>query len=88
MDGLTAEPSWRIARYVEEPAEVADLKRNWRHPAAGKPERVRYAVEMEGVRRVWGLRTRDAAVRWLAHLTAPVQLAVPLDDRDEFLDAA
>jgi len=73
---------WRIVRYAEEP-ELADLNRHWRHPTAGNPARIRYAVELNGVRAVWGLRTRDAAVRWLARLTAPVQLPVPLDDQPD-----
>jgi hypothetical protein len=79
-DGSDA--SWRIVRYIEEPMEVADLNRYWRHPAGGKPDLVRYAVELEGERRVWGLKTRDAALRWLARLTAPVQLEAPLWEVD------
>jgi hypothetical protein len=69
--------AWRIVRYVEEPAELADLNRWWRHPTTGKPELVRYAVEVNGERRVWGLKSHESAVRWLARLTAPVQLEVP-----------
>src|SRR5687767_3989871 len=79
-DGSDA--SWRIVRYIEEPMEVADLNRYWRHPAGGKPDLVRYAVEVEGERRVWGLKSRDAALRWLTRLTAPVQLEVPIWDDD------
>lgn len=82
-DDRADQTSWRIVRYVEEPQELADLNRWWRHPTAGKPERIRYAVEVDGERKVWGLKSRDAAVRWLARLTAPVQLTVPeLEDPD------
>ena len=73
----TDQAAWRIVRYVEEPQELADLNRWWRHPTAGKPELIRYAVEVDGERKVWGLKSRAAAVRWLARLTAPVQLVVP-----------
>ena len=79
QEGAAARARWRVARYVEEPAELEDVNRHWRHPAAGKPERVRYAVERDGERVVWGLRTRDAAVRWITRLTAPVQLEVNFD---------
>jgi hypothetical protein len=73
----TDQSAWRIVRYVEEPQELADLNRWWRHPTNGKPELIRYAVEVDGERKVWGLKTRAAAARWLARLTAPVQLVVP-----------
>ena len=81
-----SEASWRIVRYIEEPVELADLNRYWRHPAGGKPNLVRYAVEVEGERRVWGLKTRDAALRWLTRLTQPRQLEVPLWERDGGMD--
>ena len=81
-DGVGAEASWRIVSYLEEPEEVEELNQYWRHPAARLPQRLRYAVEIEGERVVWGLRTRDAALRWLRRLTAPVQLEVALDSYD------
>jgi len=76
-DDRPEQASWRIVRYVEEPQELAELNRWWRHPSAGKPELIRYAVEVDGERKVWGLKSREAAVRWLTRLTAPVQLEVP-----------
>src|SRR5687768_3968504 len=82
MTDESSEPSWRIVRYIEEPVELVDLNRYWRHPVGGKPDLVRYAVGVEGERRVWGLKTRDAALRWLTRLTAPRQLEVPLWEID------
>jgi hypothetical protein len=78
-----AEPSWRIVRYVEAPDDLTALRELWKHPARRAVPRIRYAVEVEGERVAWGLRSRDAAVRWLARLKQPIQLAVPLEDGDE-----
>ena len=81
-DAGAAAAHWRIVRYVEDPDDLLSLREQWKHPARRAVPRIRYAVDVDGERMAWGLRSRDAAVRWLARLNQPVQLAVPLDEID------
>ena len=82
-DDRGAEASWRIVRYLEEPDEATAMRERWKHPARRPAPRVRYAVEVDGERMAWGLRSRDAAVRWLTRLKRPVQLTVQLAEAEE-----
>ncbi len=81
-----AAASWRVVRYVEEQDDTTALRELWKHPARRQVPRIRYAVDVDGERVAWGLRSRDAAVRWLGRLKQPVQLTVPLDELDELDD--
>ena len=58
--GLATPPRWQI---VLEPPKTEE-------------EPARFAVLRDERRVVWGLRDRDAALRWLRRLSAPVQEAL------------
>jgi hypothetical protein len=57
MEQMTQTPRWQIVL----------------EPPKSEEEPARFAVLRDERRVAWGLRDRDAALRWLRRLSAPVQ---------------
>ena len=62
MEQMTDNPRWQIVL----------------EPPKSEEEKARFAVLRDERRVAWGLRDRDAALRWLRRLSTPVPVQEPL----------